>query len=396
MSLLAEWLQEHKTAVAEIVRQQFQQQEALYNQADAFAEAMCQASANQLDQLYNTLKQWITPGGSQLSILLSVQHKISQHIRQTTTADKALDLIEAVQAQFAWMTLYLVQQETDSLQKEVDQAKDDAQRLDKHKSDFISVAAHELKTPLTLIEGYTNMLQSDFNAAENPRVVMMLDGIAGGTRRLREIIEDLIDVAMIDMKLMSLHLQPVWIKRLLNLVIGEMGKIAAERKISIIFQPETLPDASTYGDPERLYEVFEKLLENAVKYTPDGGEIKVFGQQHDDHVEVIIQDNGIGLDAKDLQLIFEKFFSLGQVSLHSSSKSRFKGGGPGLGLAIARGIVEAHGGKLRAESDGYDEQRLYGSRFYVGLPMRNSPAVDKLIELMEGSTHPALLYPIDK
>lgn len=396
MSLLAEWLQEHQIAITEMVRQECQQQETLFNQASQFTEAFIRAADGQIEILHAVLKQWVKPGESQLSLLLNMQHKITQHIRKTSSPEKALDLLDAIHSQFAGMTLYLAQQEADNLQKEVEIAKSEAQRLDRHKSDFISVAAHELKTPLTLIEGYTNMLQSDFKEPEQPRVVMMLNGIAGGTRRLREIIDDLIDVAVIDMKLMSLHLQPVWIRRLLNLVVTEMGKIAAERKIKILFQPETLPDASTYGDPERLYQVFEKLLENAVKYTPDGGEIKVFGQLLEDKVEVVIQDNGIGLDAKDLQLIFEKFFSLGQVSLHSSSKSHFKGGGPGLGLTIAKGIVEAHGGTLRAESDGYDEQRLYGSRFYVTLPMRNSPAVDKLIELMEGHTHPALLYPLDK
>jgi signal transduction histidine kinase len=113
---------------------------------------------------------------------------------------------------------------------------------------------------------------------------------------------------------------------------------------------------------------------NAIKYTPDGGCISVGGSiTHNGRgpqwIEVVVADSGIGIDPDEQELIFEKFYQTGDVLLHSSGKTRFKGGGPGLGLAIARGIVEAHGGKIFVESPGHDERRYPGSRFHVRLPL---------------------------
>jgi signal transduction histidine kinase len=95
----------------------------------------------------------------------------------------------------------------------------------------------------------------------------------------------------------------------------------------------------------------------------------ISGHSEGDFSDIRVKDSGIGIDENDQTIIFEKFFSLGPVGLHSSSKNKFKGGGPGLGLAIARGIVEAHHGKIWAESAGHDEIRLHGSTFIVRLPV---------------------------
>ena len=142
---------------------------------------------------------------------------------------------------------------------------------------------------------------------------------------------------------------------------------------------------SSFGDIEALEKVFYHLIVNAVKYTPDGGVITISGHRcpnglssdliSDDHeegeaIEVIVRDTGIGIDAQFHNLIFEKFYQTGEVALHSSGKTQFKAGGPGLGLAIARGIVEAHGGKIWVESPGYDEATCPGSDFHVVLPIQ--------------------------
>jgi signal transduction histidine kinase len=113
---------------------------------------------------------------------------------------------------------------------------------------------------------------------------------------------------------------------------------------------------------------------NAIKYTPDGGMITVSGRVVQDEtlgecVEVIVADTGIGIDEEHHELIFEKFYQTGEVRLHSSGTTKFKGGGPGLGLAIARGAVLAHGGRVWVESQGHDEKHYPGSRFYVRLPL---------------------------
>jgi signal transduction histidine kinase len=133
------------------------------------------------------------------------------------------------------------------------------------------------------------------------------------------------------------------------------------------------------ADADGLYKVFYHLLTNAVKYTPDGGTITVAGRVFQgtepvpgDSVEVTISDTGIGIDPDVQELIFTKFYQTGELSLHSSGKTKFKGGGAGLGLAIVRGIVQAHRGRVWVESPGYDEESFPGSEFHVVLPI-NQP-----------------------
>jgi signal transduction histidine kinase len=130
------------------------------------------------------------------------------------------------------------------------------------------------------------------------------------------------------------------------------------------------------GDPDMLYKVFYHLINNAIKYTPDGGRIGVAGRVveisgPEQYVEVVVEDTGIGIAPEDIDLIFEKFYRTGEVELHSSGTTSFKGGGPGLGLAIAKGIVQAHGGRIWAESSGCDEETCPGSKFVVQLPLES-------------------------
>jgi signal transduction histidine kinase len=118
-------------------------------------------------------------------------------------------------------------------------------------------------------------------------------------------------------------------------------------------------------------------ISNAIKYTPDGGRITVSGRclvdahtgPQEGAVEIVVADTGIGIDPAMHDLVFAKFYQTGAVSLHSTGKANFKGGGPGLGLAIARGIVEAHGGRIWVESPGCDEEKCPGSQFHVVLPI---------------------------
>ena len=126
------------------------------------------------------------------------------------------------------------------------------------------------------------------------------------------------------------------------------------------------------ADPDLLQKVFHHIIMNAIKFTPDGGSIYVTGKHlngsEPPQVEIAIRDTGIGIDPALHHLVFEKFNQTGDVLLHSSGKTKFKGGGPGLGLAIARGIVEAHGGRIWVESPGYNEITNPGSTFFVSLP----------------------------
>ncbi|NJL94682.1 MAG: HAMP domain-containing histidine kinase [Anaerolineae bacterium] len=328
------------------------------------------------------------------ALLLTIQTQLNLHIRATLSAEAALDVLERCQADFSQMILHL-------MQPAALPSGDEQARLQRHKSDFIAIAAHELKTPLTLIEGYTNMLEAQLSGEDNLRAALMLNGITSGARRLREIIEDMIDISLIEMQLLKLHRQPVWIKRLLNIVVAELQPVAAERKLSLVFDSATCPEVVTLGDPERLLQLFGKLLENAIKYTPDEGQILLTARSHEGMLEICIQDSGIGINQEDLPMIFDKFVALSEVNLHSSSKTQFKGSGPGLGLAIARGIVEAHAGKIWAESEARNEETFPGTRFYVHLPIHQEAVQTLLKDPAQGKQtwpprhHPALSHPLN-
>ena len=316
------------------------------------------------------------------SLLLITYEVMSERIKPSDAFTAMGELLPV----YAHANEFVAKRETEQYAKhmtgELEKATEELEKLDKSKSDFIAVAAHELKTPLTLIEGYTSMLREMLPPAlKETAFVLYLKGIDTGSHRLREIVDDMIDVSMIDNNMLSINFQPVWLDRLLHVVEHEVADIVRERKLTLAFHPFQGSSEMTYGDGERLLQAFRNLINNAIKYTPDGGKIVVDGRLLPGFVEVVISDNGIGIDPDDHVRIFEKFGRLGNVALHSSSKTKFKGGGPGLGLPITKGIIEAHGGAIWVESDGYDEEKCPGSIFHVLLPMRKECPDDKSAKL---------------
>ena len=259
------------------------------------------------------------------------------------------------------------------LKKELDVARSNIAKLDESKSNFVAVAAHELKTPLTLIDGYTSMMTDIILKQEKLDLLVYANGVLNGSKRLRQIIDDMIDVSLIENNMLKLNIQAFWLNRIIEFVLLEISPICQERKIDISIEPFTGYDEINYGDPERLVQVFRNLLSNAIKFTPDGGKISISGRKLSGFIEVTISDSGIGIDPDDQMVIFDKFSRLGNVALHSSGKTKFKGGGPGLGLPIAKGIAEAHGGSIWVESPGYSETDFPGTIFHVLLPLLKEP-----------------------
>ncbi|HNM36578.1 MAG TPA: HAMP domain-containing sensor histidine kinase, partial [Anaerolineales bacterium] len=200
-----------------------------------------------------------------------------------------------------------------------------------------------------------------------------LSGVNTGIQRLRDIIDDMIDVSLIDNQLLTLNIQPMWTTHLLNLVRNEFKKPIAERNQTLNVYDFDGSDLMIYGDSERLYQALQNVVSNAIKYTPDKGIITIDGRLLPGFIEITVKDTGIGISPENQSLIFDKFGQLGRTDLHSSGKTKFKGGGPGLGLSITRGIIEAHGGTIWVESTGYDEVQLPGSIFHILLPTRTEP-----------------------
>ncbi|MBK8617335.1 MAG: HAMP domain-containing protein [Anaerolineales bacterium] len=253
---------------------------------------------------------------------------------------------------------------------ELERTNEILRNIDKTKTNFIQISAHELRTPLTLIMGYSQMLEQD--TKNNPELLSLAQGILDGSERMTDIVDSMLDVSRIDSNTLFLRKTGLRLDLLIKKVNKGFEKAFEERNIEI--HTHELRDLPLIpADPDLLVKVFYHLIMNAIKFTPDGGSITISGKYLNGSeppcVEVAIQDTGIGIDPALHKLIFEKFNQTGDVLLHSSGKTKFKGGGPGLGLAIARGIVEAHGGRIWVESHGYNEQTPPGSTFFVSLPV---------------------------
>ncbi len=309
--------------------------------------------------------------------------------REKLREKEALEVIHVALPVFTYCiekaTRFEMESRLERAMKELGAVQEELERLERTKSNFISVAAHELKTPLTLIEGYTAMMRDTVHNL-SPQASHFLQGIYSGIRRLRQIVDDMIDVSLIDTNMLKLNLQPVQLKTLFGLLKAELDATFQERKQTFEIRPFNGMNEWLIGDPERLYQAFRNVLLNAIKYTPDGGKITIDGRLLPGFVEVTIADTGIGIAPEDQTLIFEKFTALGSAQLHSSGKTKFKGGGPGLGLPITRGIIEAHGGTIWVVSEGYDEEKCPGSTFHILLPLQSNTENARLAQLLNAQS----------
>ncbi len=301
-------------------------------------------------------------------------------VRETTVLEFDRDVFEHLMAHSPNLAWRMVRTTFDRLRSNDQTALDDLReayqtlaRLDKTKLDFISIAAHELRTPLTVIQGYADVLRNNPHIKTDGTLSEIVEGIMHGATRLHEVVNGMLDISKIDTEALQVSRVPVLLQSVLAELRNQFAAVLAERKLTLyIRQIGEVPYIE--GDPNLIYKIFYQLYTNAIKYTPDGGTITVTYWLTDvedmgPSVAVVVQDTGIGIEPKHHKAIFEKFYQIGEVALHSSGKTSFKGGGPGLGLALVKGAVEAHGGMVWVESSGYSEQTLPGSAFKVLLPV---------------------------
>lgn len=256
--------------------------------------------------------------------------------------------------------------------------------MDRVKSDFITIASHELRTPLTQVKGYADILSAmnEENALTREQTRQIINHINRAALQLEKLITAMLDASQIDVDEMQMTFMSTQLDTVIRLSIEPLTKALRERRLKIIQRGiDDLPPI--HADFKRLVQAFTNLVGNAVKYTPDGGTITIKGKYHEEaggFVEVAIIDTGIGIDVKYHQLIFEKFFRIGDPQLHSTGSTKFMGAGPGLGLPIAKGVIEGHGGRIWVESEGEDKERFPGSTFSVVLPIRppKMPDLDEI------------------
>ena len=340
------------------------------------------------------LSEWATAltqtdlekGEKKVALLLKKMiNATNELVRESMNESEALDLLTSLSPIFAYCVDKAARLEMETqvafISKELVTMQRQLEQLDRTKSNFISVAAHELKTPLTLIDGYTTMMRDMLEDSGQNQFDNLLTGMNKGVLRLREIIDDMIDVSVIDNNLLSLNFQKVTLTHIFNLLKGELAESLKERQQKLEIKKFNGIETWIYVDSERVYQALYNVLVNAIKYTPNKGKITIDGRTLPGFIEIKIKDSGIGIDPEHQSTIFEKFAQIGRPNLHSSGKIKFKGGGPGLGLPIARGIVEAHGGTIWVESVGYDEKKFPGSTFHILIPIRTEASDPKVAKL---------------
>jgi len=281
-------------------------------------------------------------------------------------------------------------------QQNLEDSTRDLQRLNQMKDSFLGVASHELKTPLTVIIGYTELLLGEWQDRLDPSVHSMIEHISNASERLSMIVRDMVDVTMLEYHRLHMRMQKLDLNLLIQRAANELELFFHQRKQTLTqHYQEDLPEISC--DPDRIIQVVTNLVGNAIKFTPDGGEIFITTRltsslrkpgfratdepegnfvpidwQKHPYVEFVIGDSGIGIDLKDQPHVFDKFYEVGNIEEHFTAKTAFKGKGTGLGLTIVKGIVDMHGGEVWVESSGNDPETLPGSQFHVLLPVKFS------------------------
>ena len=237
---------------------------------------------------------------------------------------------------------------------------------EKSRREFIANVSHELRTPLTSIQGYVETLVEDPNA--KPETTREFLGvILKNTTRMNRLTEDLLALASVESPDYKLALQPTRAKALLHDAIESLGGIVVDSGVQL--QSAGAPDAQVMADPDAMTQVFGNLIENSLKYAKAGKRIRVGARLVNSEVQFSVRDFGPGIASEHLDRIFERFYRVDKARSRES-------GGTGLGLAIVKRIVQAHGGRIWAESE-----LGSGATFHFTLPLAEAgekPAVKTL------------------
>ncbi len=266
------------------------------------------------------------------------------------------------------------------LYREAQEARSAAEAANGLKDEFLATLSHELRTPLTAIVGWAHLLQgAQLSPDDTARAV---DTIIRNATAQNEIIDELLDVSRIITGKLQLDLRPVDIANVVKAAIGTVTPAATAKGIRL----QLIQDPSgsyVMGDPGRLQQVFWNLFSNAIKFTSKNGRVRVSVESVGSNVEVVVADTGLGIDALFLPRIFDRF-------TQDDSSSTRRARGLGLGLSIARQLVELHGGSIQAESPGVGHGSTFTARFPRS-PITSSPSgsrvysqADKAVGLEEG------------
>jgi signal transduction histidine kinase len=238
--------------------------------------------------------------------------------------------------------------------EQLQQAYDELNELDQVKTDFIAIASHELRTPLSVIMGYVSFLQDEASSD----MATHLDQVMNAAQQLRQLIQDMLNLRYTDSGETPLQTNPVDLIPMVQEAVMDKEEVMTSRQHSVRLRLSTKP-LFVLVDQEKIGQALSNLLNNAAKFTPPGGRIEVSVYPQGQEAWCRIRDNGIGIPPDKLERIFKRFYQV-----ESALNRRHEG--MGLGLSIARDLVELHNGRVWAESNGKQ-----GSTFYLVLPLHN-------------------------
>lgn len=244
------------------------------------------------------------------------------------------------------------------LTDELSAANEELKKLDKAKSEFISIASHQLRTPLSIIKGYISMIEEGSFGRITKKIAEPLRRVYLSNERLIKLVNDLLDLSRMEGGRMRYEMKPARFSVIIASVVEEFQQIAQSKGVLLRFKKEK-EDSPVRLDEEKMRQVTFNLIDNAVRYTPKNGSITITLTINPYHLLFSVADTGIGLEKQEINSLFQKF-------VRSKEVARIHTEGVGLGLYVARRIVEDHGGRIWAESRGKGK----GSTFFVELPIK--------------------------
>jgi PAS domain S-box-containing protein len=246
-------------------------------------------------------------------------------------------------------------------ESEYERIQDALRESNRQKDEFLAIMSHELRTPLTSILGYTDMLMRGLSGPLGPMANKYVGNVRSAGDRLLELVNGLLDYTRLEAGVERLELKPVDLGRVVEQVVNVCRGAAQTKEVELSIAIPRDVDMTIEADEERVRHVFRSMLGNAVKFTPSGGWVKVLLAPEKGNLRVSVSDSGIGMRAEQIGRVWEQFYQ-GDASLTRPY------GGMGLGLSIAKHLVDLHGGSVGAESGGPG----LGSTFWFSLPRRDA------------------------
>ncbi len=246
------------------------------------------------------------------------------------------------------------------LYKDIQEANEKLKQLDKLKDEFVSLASHELRTPMTVIKSYIWMLLEGKVGDLSEKQKSYLERTYTSTDRLINMVNDMLNISRIESGRLTIEPKALSMSSLIQEVVGEMQTRASEQQLALVFASPQGEMPDVFADPDKIKQVLINLIGNSLKFTPQGGNITLICEQKDGYIVTHVKDTGKGIKSEDMDKLFKKFNMLGGNYLTKQA-----GQGTGLGLYLSKSLIELHKGRIWVSSAGEGK----GTTFSFSLPI---------------------------